>query len=54
MAIYTIGHSTHALPRFVELLAGHGVTRLIDVRTAPRSRTTPQFNAEAQLGLGTG
>ena len=46
MTIHTIGHSTHSLPRLVELLGGNGVTRLVDVRTAPRSRTTPQFNAE--------
>jgi len=47
MTIYTIGHSTHELPGLVELLAGPGVRRLVDVRTAPRSRRTPQFNLEA-------
>ncbi len=46
MTIYTIGHSTHELPRLVELREGHAPRRLVDVRTAPRSRHTPQFNAE--------
>jgi uncharacterized protein (DUF488 family) len=32
---------------FIELLAGHGVTQLIDVRTVPRSRHNPQFNEDA-------
>ncbi len=47
MTVYTIGHSTHSLERLVELLSAHGVLRLADVRTAPRSRRTPQFNLEA-------
>ncbi len=46
MRVYTIGHSTHSLDRLVELLAEHGVSRLVDIRTAPRSRRTPQFNQE--------
>lgn len=46
--IYTIGHSTHTFPEFAELLASHGVTELVDVRSVPRSRHTPQFN-EATL-----
>lgn len=46
MTIYTVGHSTHDLPRLIELLTGHDVTCLADVRTAPRSRRTPQFNSE--------
>lgn len=29
------------------MLAAHGVTLLVDVRTVPRSRHNPQFNAEA-------
>ena len=32
---------------FIELLAGHGGTKLIDVRTVPRSRHNPQFNEGA-------
>ncbi len=45
--ILTIGHSTHSLEDFIGLLQAHGVTQLVDVRTIPRSRHNPQFNAEA-------
>ena len=43
---YTIGHSTHPLADFIDLLRGAGVAYLVDVRTVPRSRTNPQFNRE--------
>lgn len=46
LVIYTIGHSTRDLPKFIELLKGHVVTQLVDVRTIPRSRKNPQYNAE--------
>jgi uncharacterized protein (DUF488 family) len=46
VTVYTIGHSTHALTGLLELLGEHGVTRLADVRRAPRSRRTPQFNTD--------
>ena len=46
MAVYTIGHSTRTLEDFVALLRAHGVQRLVDVRTVPRSRHNPQFNRE--------
>ena len=42
--ILTIGHSTRTLEAFIHLLKTHQVTRLIDVRTIPRSRHVPQFN----------
>lgn len=45
--VYTVGHSTRELDDFVALLRGHGITRLVDVRTIPRSRRNPQFNREA-------
>jgi hypothetical protein len=45
--ILTIGHSTRAIEEFVELLRQHGVERLVDIRTIPRSRRNPQFNSEA-------
>src|SRR5919201_6370902 len=45
--IYTVGHSTHELEAFVELLRAHAVTRLVDVRQYPRSRRVPHFNSEA-------
>jgi uncharacterized protein (DUF488 family) len=45
--IFTIGHSTHAIDRFVEMLCAHEIELLIDVRTLPRSRRNPQFNRES-------
>lgn len=45
--IFTIGHSTHSLGRFVELLQQHGVTAVADVRSTPFSRFNPQFNRKA-------
>lgn len=45
--IFTIGHSTHSIERFTELLAQHGVTALADVRSAPYSRIAPQFRRDA-------
>jgi uncharacterized protein (DUF488 family) len=45
--IFTIGHSTRALGELVALLEEAGVGRLVDVRTLPRSRANPQFNADA-------
>jgi uncharacterized protein (DUF488 family) len=48
--IFTIGHSTRTLAEFVALLRQVQVTLLVDVRSIPRSRTTPQFNGDALPG----
>ena len=45
--IYTVGHSTRPADTFTGLLTAHGVTALADVRTVPRSRHNPQFNADS-------
>ena len=45
--IFTVGHSTRSLDELVEILRAHGVERLVDVRTIPRSRHNPQFNRES-------
>ena len=42
--IFTIGHSTHPIERFVALLQQHGIEVLADVRSTPFSRFNPQFN----------
>ena len=44
--MFTIGHSTRPIEEFVRLLKAHGVQRVIDVRTIPRSRHNPQFNRD--------
>ncbi len=44
--IFTIGHSTRTIAEFVALLAQVSVDLLVDVRSIPRSRTNPQFNAD--------
>jgi len=44
--IYTIGHSTQPIEKFVNLLQNQGVTAIADVRSAPYSRFNPQFNRE--------
>lgn len=44
--VFTIGHSTRSLVELVDMLRAHGVRRLVDVRTVPRSRHNPQFNRD--------
>jgi uncharacterized protein (DUF488 family) len=44
--VLTIGHSTRTWKEFLELLRAHGVKRVVDVRSIPRSRHNPQFNRE--------
>lgn len=46
-AIFSVGHSTHPLERFLELLGMHGIGALADVRSFPSSRRWPQFNQPA-------
>ena len=40
--VLTLGHSTRPIEDFVSLLQAHAVTRLIDVRTVPRSPPRPR------------
>src|SRR6202034_524862 len=47
LTIFTIGHSTHPIDPFIELLTSNGVRQLIDIRTIPKSRRNPQFNSDA-------
>ena len=44
--VFTIGHSTRSLEELIGLLQRAAVTVLVDVRSVPRSRTNPQFNAD--------
>ena len=44
--LFTIGHSTHPIDDFVELLERHSISCVADVRSAPYSRRNPQFNRE--------
>lgn len=44
--LYTIGHSTRSADELSGILHTWGVTRLVDIRTMPRSRTNPQFNGD--------
>ena len=43
-SVFTVGHSTMPIERFIALLQTYGVKRLVDIRSAPRSRHNPQFN----------
>ena len=43
MTVTTVGHSTHPIEVFIGMLQAHGIRRLIDVRTIPKSRRNPQF-----------
>ncbi len=56
--VFTIGHSTQSLDELIGLLRGVSVDLLVDVRSLPRSRRNPQWNAEtmaaplAAAGIG--
>jgi uncharacterized protein (DUF488 family) len=45
--ILTIGHSSHTIEAFIELLRLHGVTALADVRSHPVSKYFPQFSKDS-------
>jgi len=45
-AVWTIGHSDLSIERFLEALRAHDIELLVDVRTAPFSRTWPQFSRD--------
>jgi uncharacterized protein (DUF488 family) len=45
--IFTVGHSNHAIEKFLAILQAHQIEQLIDVRTIPKSRHNPQFNRES-------
>ncbi len=42
--VFTLGHSTLPIDRFIALLKTYGIELLMDIRTLPRSRHNPQFN----------
>jgi uncharacterized protein (DUF488 family) len=46
LLIYTVGHSDHTTGAFIDLLRGHGITLVVDVRSQPYSRWAHQFNRE--------
>lgn len=45
--ILTVGHSTHPLQEFIELLHGARVRAIVDVRRLPGSNRYPWFNEDA-------
>lgn len=44
--IYTVGHSTHQIDYFLELLQKYSVNCLVDVRSVAASSYNPQYNKE--------
>ncbi|MGN7246777.1 DUF488 domain-containing protein [Janibacter anophelis] len=56
--VHTIGHSTRPVEDFVALLRGLDITRVVDIRTVPKSRHNPQYwhdaLAESLAGAGLG
>jgi uncharacterized protein (DUF488 family) len=44
--VYTIGHSTHSIEKFIGLLKVADIGAVSDVRSRPYSRMNPQFNRE--------
>ncbi len=45
--IYTIGHSNHPMETFLDLLKTNRIEVLIDTRSSPFSRYSPQFNRDS-------
>ena len=44
--VYTIGHSSHPIDRFVWLLRHNDIAVVVDVRSIPASRHNPQYNRD--------
>lgn len=50
-SIYTIGHSNHSTDEFLHLLQAHGITCVVDVRSIPASKHSPQYNQDILEGF---
>jgi uncharacterized protein (DUF488 family) len=50
LCIWTVGHSTHPLEVFLDLLAAARIDALADIRRFPGSRRHPQFSHERLAG----
>jgi uncharacterized protein (DUF488 family) len=46
LPFFTIGHGTHPIEAFIDLLTASEIGIVADIRTVPRSRTNPQFNRD--------
>jgi len=44
--LYTVGHSTRSASELIDVLRASSVTRVVDIRRIPRSRTNPQFGID--------
>lgn len=44
--IYTVGHSSHSIDFFLDLLQSFAISCVVDVRSVPASSYNPQFNRE--------
>ncbi|MBE0537558.1 MAG: DUF488 domain-containing protein [Phycisphaerae bacterium] len=44
--LFTIGHSNHSLERFLKLLRSQTISTVIDVRSSPYSKYSPQFGKD--------
>ena len=42
--LYTIGHSNHSQEDFLGMIRKYGINCIVDVRSLPASKHTPQFN----------
>lgn len=51
MRLYTIGHSSHQLTDFLNMLLKHSIDCIVDIRSIPASRYSPQFNKETLQGF---
>jgi uncharacterized protein (DUF488 family) len=49
--VFTIGHSSHPAERFADLLQQHRIEVLVDTRSSPYSKYSPQFDREALRDL---
>jgi uncharacterized protein (DUF488 family) len=47
VVVHTVGFSTRTLEDLLALVRGAGIELVVDVRSFPRSRHTPQWNREA-------
>jgi uncharacterized protein (DUF488 family) len=47
LTVWTIGHSTRSIEKFLEVLSRHGIEAVIDVRRSPMARRNPQYSGAA-------